>query len=157
MVQFQYRQLAFPAHFHITGGDGVDLCGKAQTFCSALQRVAQNLTDGIVIAGELVHIGCRCVSEIVETIMGQPGTAHHLSELIGQLVPPVGASVRLGIHQIVVIVGSAAAATQGLLLLLYLLLAQEEPQRDLCNGQCAALARFTGAISGTSCTPFSSP
>lgn len=122
--------------------------------------MAQNLTDGIVIAGKLVHIGRRCVSEIVEAVVGEPGTAHHLSELIGQLVPPVGASVRLGINQIIVIVGSAAAAAQGLLLRLYLLLAQEEPQRDLCNGQCAALARsldFTGAISKTSCTPFSSP
>lgn len=118
MVCIQHYQLPLQPDIHVLSGNCLQIGGQVELDADAFQAAAQDLTHRVEVPGELVHIGRRAVTGIVETHMGHTQMAEQLPELSRYMLRPIRDAVGLGDHQVVVIVRLSRCCHQTLLLLL---------------------------------------
>ena len=102
MIGVQDDQLALHPYIHILRRDGFQVVGELELNADSLQAVPQDLSDRIEVSGQLVHIRCCRMPQIVKTDMGHLCVTQKLSKIRGDPLPALGSAVWLCEYKVVV-------------------------------------------------------
>lgn len=128
MVGFQDSLFPFQPHVNILCCDRLQVRRDAQGHPDTFQRMPQNLAHCVEVAGELVHIGGRAVTKIVETDVRKFKMPDELSKISRHPISALRGAVRFGYEQVIVVVCSSAGLYKDFLLVQLI----EPPQEIVC-------------------------
>ena len=102
MIGVQDDQLALHPYIHILRRDGFQVVGELELNADPLQAVSQDLSNRIEVSGQLMHIRCCRMPQIVKTDVGHLRVTQQLSKIRGDPLPPLRGAVGLCEYKVVV-------------------------------------------------------
>lgn len=143
MVCRQHIEFALLLYLYIASRYRVDVQIHAHLLGKVIHGVAEDLTNCIKIARQIVHIGACCAAQIVKTNFRHPGAAHKAGKSGRDALLQVRRTVRFAHNKVIVVILYPAEFAQPPLIRLFLSEPQKGWQCFLCDGKRSCFALIT--------------